>query len=111
MSRLLEDSQFLCLLRQLPLQAGIFSGQFTFTLRRGHLLLQLTAPRIELRFIQAKFAGGCGHTNASSQFQGFVTKFRRVLLAWLFGGWCWFCHVSHLWLRVYSLSRVSTIAG
>ncbi|MBB0409053.1 hypothetical protein G7M15_15100 [Escherichia coli] len=79
MSRLLEDSQFLCLLRQLPLQAGIFSGQFTFTLRRGYLLLQLTAPRIELRFIQAEFTGSGSNTDAFSKLQGFTAKLRRML--------------------------------
>ena len=86
MSRLLEDSQFLCLLRQLPLQAGIFSGQFTFTLRRGYLLLQLTAPRIELRFIQAEFTGSGSNTDAFSKLQGFTAKLRRMLFTGFFTG-------------------------
>ncbi len=76
---LLEDDQFLCLLCQLLLQAGIFSGQFTFTLRRGHLLLPFAAPRIELRFIQAEFTDCGSNTDAFSKFQGFSAKFRRML--------------------------------
>ena len=44
------------------------------------------ASVIELRFIQAELAGCSGNTNALSEFKGFLTEFRRVLLAWLFGG-------------------------
>ncbi|STJ41579.1 Uncharacterised protein [Escherichia coli] len=76
---LLEDGQLLYLLRQLPLQAGIFSGQLTFTLWRGYLLLQFAAPRIELRFIQAEFTDCGSNTNAFSKLQGFTAKFRRML--------------------------------
>lgn len=87
------------------LQTDDFSGHLLFAFRRRALILLFASPVVGLWFIQAKFTGGCGHTRA------FLTKFRRVLRAWLFGCWYRLYHLSHRWLRVYSLSRVSTSAG
>ncbi|HBA7544041.1 TPA: hypothetical protein J1Y36_002891 [Escherichia coli] len=69
----------LCLLRWLPLQGGIFSGQFTFSLKRGSLLLQFAAPHIEMSLIQTEFTGCNSDTDAFRKLQGFTAKFRRML--------------------------------
>ncbi|GAB0521125.1 hypothetical protein BT08F39_41290 [Escherichia coli] len=47
------------------------------------MLLLFTAPGIKLGFIQAEFTGCGGHTDAFSEFQGLVTKFRRMLFTGL----------------------------
>lgn len=62
------------------LQTDDFSGHLLFAFRRRSPILLFASPVVGLWFIQAKFTGGCGHTHA------FLTKFRRVLRAWLFGG-------------------------
>lgn len=100
--------QLLSLFCQLAFETGIFSSKFIFAVRRWELLLLFIAPVIELWFLQAKVTG-----QYVQPVSGFLAEFRWVLFANLFGGWWWFCHVSLLWLRVYSLSRVptSTIAG
>lgn len=74
------------------------------------ILQQLAAPSIKLRLLQAKLTGSGSHTDTLSKFQGFVAKFRRMLLTGFLLVDAGFV-MSHLWLRVYSLSRVSTIAG
>lgn len=42
-------------------------------------IFQLTAPVVELGFIQAEFKGGGNDTNTLSQFQGFIAELRGVL--------------------------------
>lgn len=76
MSRPLEDGQLFVPFSQLALKAGNFNSHFLLTFGRGMRILQLVA----LRFIQAEFTGGGGHTNAFSKLQGFLPELGRVLL-------------------------------
>jgi hypothetical protein len=68
------------------------------------------APGIKLRLIETKFTGCGSHTNMLSKLQGFIEKFRCVLLTCFLLVNAGFV-MSYFWLRVYSLSRVSTIRG
>ncbi len=54
-----------------------------------------------------KFTDCVNNTNAF----GFNAKIRRMLFTGCFTAWYFFCHVSHLWLRVYSPSSVSTMCS
>jgi len=53
---------------------------------RGIGILQLTAPGLELRFIQTEFAGSGGYANALCKLESFVTELRCVLFTGLFTG-------------------------
>ncbi|SCC69161.1 hypothetical protein GA0061070_10842 [Kosakonia oryziphila] len=66
---------FLVFLRKQAFEAGNLRSLFTLTPRGRCLILQLTVPVVELRFIQDEFAGGCGNTNTFGQFKGFITEF------------------------------------
>ncbi|OSN01548.1 hypothetical protein AU511_16560 [Lonsdalea iberica] len=74
------------------------------------MLLLLAAPGIELRFIKTELAGSSSDANALSQFQGFIADSGVCCLRGFLLVDVDFV-MSHLWLRVYSLNRVSTIAG
>ncbi len=48
-------------------------------------IFQLTAPVVELGFIQAEFTGGGSDTNTLSQFQGFIAELGGTV----YGPFCW----------------------
>lgn len=64
-------------------------AKFTVPLHslKGHYLALLLATTvIELGFVQTEFAGSDSNTDAFCKLQGFVARFRRMLLTWLLNG-------------------------
>jgi hypothetical protein len=82
----LENGQFLVPLSQLAFKAGNFNGHFLLKFGRAAGIINLTAPCIELGFIQVEFTGSGRDTDTFSKLQGFFAEFRRVLFAWLLTG-------------------------
>ena len=75
------------------------------------MLLLFTAPVVELGFIQTEFTGSGSDIYAFSEFQCFIAEFGVYCLRAVLRVDAGFVMSNHLWLRVYSLSRVSTNGG
>ncbi len=104
MSRLWRIYQFLIPFCQLTFQTGDPQRHLPARVQKKSIDFAVCFTVVEL-FIQVKFAGGSGHPNAFSQFQGLPDEIQACaawcLLAWLLTVLVLSCVVTS-YLRVYT---------